>query len=118
MEFEAVAQHEAVVKLVWRYVELADHLRVRLELRVNREQRVGHHIAVIAGPIGRRPDRVEHLDVGWWNEAQCLLVRGGGPYRPRQHRGAERGGGRRLPELAAGQIGHAASRTPVVIAVA
>ncbi len=69
MEFEAVAQHEVIAELVRRFVELADHLRVRLELRVNREQRVEHHVAVIAGHIGRRPDRVEHLDVGLWNEA-------------------------------------------------
>jgi hypothetical protein len=72
MKFEPVAQHEAVVEIVRRDLEPVDHLRVRLELRVDREQRVEDHIAVIARNIGRRPDRIEHLHIGLRDKSQRL----------------------------------------------
>ena len=72
MEFEAVAQRETVVELVRRDLELADHLGLRPELGVDREQRVEHHVAVVAGDVGRRPDRIEHLHIGLRDKAQGL----------------------------------------------
>jgi hypothetical protein len=44
MKFEAAAQLEAVEQLVGRDAVVVDHLRMRLELGVEREQRIEHHV--------------------------------------------------------------------------
>src|SRR3546814_15977916 len=46
------------------------HLRLRLQILVEREQRVVDHIAVVAGDIGRRPDRVDVLEIGVRNDLE------------------------------------------------
>ena len=42
---------------------IANHLRLRLELEVEGEQRVEHHVGVIARDIGGRPHRVENAQI-------------------------------------------------------
>ena len=74
VEFEPVAQREAVEELVRRDAEIADHLRMRLELRVERKQRVEHHVAVVARDVRCRPDRIEHMQIRLGDEPQRLRV--------------------------------------------
>jgi len=92
VKFEPVAQHETVIEFVRRFLGTLDHLRVRLELRVDREQRVEHHVTVIAGDVGRRPDRIEHPHIGLRDEAQGLVVGALGPGTQTQAREARRPG--------------------------
>ena len=57
-------------------VVLADgalgHLRLRLVVAVEAEQRVEYQEAVIARLVGRGPDRIEHGEVGLGHELQYL----------------------------------------------
>src|SRR5271166_5656007 len=48
-----------------------DHLRLRLEILIERKQRVEDQIAEIAGDIGGRPNRVDAAQIGLRDEAQC-----------------------------------------------
>ena len=73
MPFQAVAQGEAVGQLVVAGRPAIDHLRLRLEVLVEREQRVEDQIAEIARDIGGRPDRVDAAQIGLRNEPQGLL---------------------------------------------
>ena len=84
MPFQAVAQDEAVGQLVVADRPAIDHLRLRLEILVEREQRVEDQIAEIAGDIGRRPDRVDAAQIRLRDEAQGLR-RGLGLCRRRGH---------------------------------
>ncbi len=76
VKFEPVAQGEVVQQLVCRNAEIADHLRLRLEFRVECEQRVEHHVGVIAGHIGRGPVGVEDAQIVAHDEAQGGWVGG------------------------------------------
>jgi hypothetical protein len=103
MKAEPVAQFELISELIRRDAVIADHLRMRREFGVDREQVVEHAIAVVAGDVGGGPDRIENAQVGLRDEAQCLpVVRGAG--RPVRHRYGERSRRRRLAEIAAGQM--------------
>ena len=61
---EARAQRECEGELVGRSLVLLDHLRLDFALRIHREQCVVDHVAVIAGDVGRSPDRIDDLQVG------------------------------------------------------
>ena len=87
---EAVAQREGVLHPVLRDAVLVDHLGAHLQLLVGAEQRVIHQVGVVARDVGRRPHRVEDLEVGLGHEAERaarFLGRGAG--------GCEAGGGGR-----------------------
>ena len=49
-----------------------NHLRLRRELLVHREQRVPDHVAVVAHDVGRGPDRIEHLEIRVHDRADRL----------------------------------------------
>src|ERR1700751_398012 len=66
---------------------------MRLELGVERKQRVEYHIAVIARDVGGRPDRIEHAQIRLGDKAQGLLI-GGPPAPARSEAGAGRPPGR------------------------
>ena len=63
-ELETVAELESVAELVVRDAPFADHLRLRVEIRVHGEERVVDHGAVIGGDVRGRPNRVEHAKIG------------------------------------------------------
>ena len=73
MPFQAVAQDEAVGQLVVAGSPAIDHLRLRLEILVERKQRVEHQVAEIARDIGGRPDRVDAPQIRLRDKAQGLL---------------------------------------------
>ena len=104
MKAEPVAQLELIGELVGRDAVLADHLRMRRELGVDREQRVEHHVAVIAGDVGGRPDRVEHAQIRLRDKAQGLRVGRAGP-RAKTVGGERRrpGGDRRIRDVSSGE---------------
>ena len=80
VEFQAVAQREGPGELVGRDGPGVDHLRLDLEVSVQRKQRVVDHVAVVADDEGRGPDRIEDLQVRMHDHAQRLgLLCGGGP---------------------------------------
>ncbi len=60
--FQAVAQGEGPGELVGADRPAVDHLRLDLQLVVEREQRVVDHVAVVSGDQRRGPDRVEDLE--------------------------------------------------------
>ena len=70
VELEPVAQREGPGELVGRDVPLVDHLRLDLQVVVEREQRVVDHVAVVAHDEGRGPDRIEDLEVRVHDHAQ------------------------------------------------
>src|SRR5262252_911762 len=72
MKAEPVAQLELIGELVGRYGVLANHLRVRRELGIDREQRIEHHVAVVAGDVCGGPNRVENAQIRLRNKAQSL----------------------------------------------
>jgi len=72
VKFEPIAQCKVVNQLVGRDAVIADHLRVRLEFGIEREQRVEHHVGVIARGIGGRPHRVEDAQIVPHDQAQGL----------------------------------------------
>jgi hypothetical protein len=49
---------------------------MRRKLRVDCKQRVEYHVAVIAGDVRGRPDRVEHPQIRLRNKAQGFRVGG------------------------------------------
>jgi hypothetical protein len=63
VKFEPIAQCKVVNQLVGRDAVIADHLRVRLEFGIEREERVEDHVGVIAGGIGGRPHWVEDAQI-------------------------------------------------------
>ncbi|MNC86852.1 hypothetical protein D3C83_25380 [compost metagenome] len=73
MEFQPVAQRERVGQLVRAEFPLVHHLRLDLELRIDREERVIDHVAVVARDIRGGRDRIEDAQVGLGNELQYLL---------------------------------------------
>ena len=87
MPFEAVAQCKGVAELVGALRPAVDHLRLRLEILVEREQRVEDEVAEIACDVGRRPDRIDAAQVGLRDEAQGLRrrLRPGRQRRRAQH---------------------------------
>ena len=72
MEAEPVAQPELISELVGRNAVVADHLRVRRELGVDREQRVEHHVAVVSRDVCGRPHRIEDAQIRLGDKAQRL----------------------------------------------
>ena len=60
---EPVAQLEGPGELVVAHRPALDHLRLRLELGVEREQRVVDQVAVVADDVGGGPDRIEDLQI-------------------------------------------------------
>src|SRR3984893_6424428 len=71
--FQALAQRESIGQLIAAGCPAIDHLRLRLEVLVEREQRVENQIAEIAGDIRRRPDRVDAPEIRLRDEAERLL---------------------------------------------
>ena len=62
VEFQPVAQRQVPLALPSLLDDVAgDHLRLRLELRVDAVQRVEHHEPVVAGDVGGGPDRIEEV---------------------------------------------------------
>ena len=74
MPFEAVAQGELPGQLVVAGCPLVDHLRLRLQVLVEREQGVEDHVAEISGDVRGGPDRVEAAQIRLRDEAQRLLL--------------------------------------------
>src|ERR1700704_37199 len=72
MKAEPVAQLELIGELVGRKAVVADHLRVRRELGVDREQRVEYHVGVVPRDIRGRPHRVEDAQIRLGDKAQSL----------------------------------------------
>ena len=88
---QAVAQREGVGQVVVADLVAVDHLRLDLEILVQREQRIVDHIAVVAADIGRGPDRIDDLQIGMHHHAQRVLLSAGRrrarhEQRHRQHR--------------------------------
>ncbi len=73
VEFETVAQGEGPGELVVAHLPRVDHLRLDLEIAVQREQRVVDHVAVVADDVGGRPDRIEDLEIGVVDHSQSRL---------------------------------------------
>jgi hypothetical protein len=73
VEFEPVAQGEGPGQLVRRGRPLVDHLRLDLEVAVQREQRVVDHVAVVAHDVGGGPDRIEDLEIRMVDDAEGRL---------------------------------------------
>ncbi|WKL24305.1 hypothetical protein Q1M63_01280 (plasmid) [Sinorhizobium meliloti] len=73
MPFQAVAQGEAIGLLVFRQGHVLDHLRLWLEVLVERIERVVDHEAVHLHEVGGRAHRVEHLEVGARHHLQRSL---------------------------------------------
>ena len=69
MEFEPFAQREAPQALIRAHAPLVHHLRLHPALLVGAEQRVVHHVAMVAGHVLRGPDRVEDVQVGVRHDA-------------------------------------------------
>ena len=80
---EAVAQREGVGELVRALGVSLDHLRLDLALLVHREEGVVDHVAVVAGDVGRGPDRIDDLEVRMHHDLQRRLR-----LRERSRRGA------------------------------
>jgi hypothetical protein len=97
--FEPVAQNEPIDQLVVAGGPAIDHLRLRLEILVERKERVEDQIPEIAGHIGRRPDRVDAAQISLRDEAQGLRPRLATP-RSRGESQSERYRGSRRPEYA------------------
>ena len=78
------AQLEGVGLAVGRDVGLAHHLRLWLEVRIDAEQRVVHHRAVVGRHVLCGPDRVQHAEITVRHHARL-------PWRPRLRTRATRG---------------------------
>ena len=70
---EAVAQLEGPGELIVAHRPALDHLRLDLELAVEREQRVVDQVAVVAHDVGSRPDRIEDLQIRVHDHPQRLV---------------------------------------------
>jgi hypothetical protein len=70
MELKPVPQSENVGELVVAYRPVLNHLRLRPELAVHREQRVINHVAEVAGDVDPRPVWIEDRKIGMRNEPQ------------------------------------------------
>ena len=80
MEFQPVAQGEGPGELVVGGRPLVDHLRLDLEIAVQREQRVVDQVAVVAHDVRGGPDRIDDLQVGVIDDPQRRLrLRGARP---------------------------------------
>ena len=91
-EFEPVAQLERPHQIVRADGIGIDHLRLRRQRRVEREQHVVDHVAVVAGDVRRREERVEDLEIGLWHEAQHRVsARRNGAGRERREAQAQHG---------------------------
>jgi hypothetical protein len=93
MPFETGAQREMPGELVVADRPLVDHLRLRLEILIEREQRIEDEIAEIASDIGGRPDRVDASEIGLRDEAQRLRrrLRPAARAEPERHRQCQDG---------------------------
>ena len=90
VKLESRAQLERPVEAVGALRIALDHLRLRHELAVQREQRVVNHVAVIAGDVVRGLNGVQDLEVGLRHDAQhrlCVRARTGQDQRKRARRG-------------------------------
>ena len=79
MPLQPVAQDEAVAQLVVAGSPAIDHLRLRLEILVEREQRIEDQVTKIARDIGGRPNRVDAAQIRLRNEPQGFLRSALGP---------------------------------------
>ena len=86
MEAEAVAQRKLPDQAVALDRVALDHLRMRLEIRVQAVQQVVDHVAVVAGDVRRGPHRIERCEVRVRNEAQFALRLSTNDARRREHR--------------------------------
>jgi len=77
MEQQAVAQGEGVGELVVAHFPAFEHLRLDLQLVVDRQQRVVDHVAVVAHDIGSCPKRIDDLDVRMHDDFEGLRRRDG-----------------------------------------
>ena len=86
--FKPITQFESVGQLVVADRPALDHLRLRMVGAVEREQRVVHHVAVVAGNVDAGPMRIDDRQIGMRHKAQHA-ARGLRPRR--QRRDEERG---------------------------
>ena len=76
VELQAIAEREGVRFLVVGHAPLVDHLRFDVTVVVQPEQGVVDQQTVVAGHVGRRPDRIEDLEVAMQDDTRRLR-RGG-----------------------------------------
>ncbi len=74
MERQAVAQRERVDLAVIAHCPLVDHLRLRIEVAIEREERVVDHHAVDARDRLGGPERIQRADVGVHGDTQHLRL--------------------------------------------
>ncbi len=89
MPLQTIAQDEAVGQLIVAGIPAIDHLRLRLEILVEREQRIEHQITEISRDIGCRPDRIDASQIRLRDEPQSLLRSALGPPDRRHDHGEE-----------------------------
>jgi hypothetical protein len=82
MPFQAFAQAKRVGDLVVRDAPGLNHLRLDLQVGIQRKQRVVNHVPVIAHDVGRGPYRIDDFQIRVIHHAQCDLGEGKG----RSHR--------------------------------
>ncbi len=107
MPFEAGAKFEGPSHRAGVVIVAVDHLRFRVALAVDAEQRVVDHAAVIGGHVRRRPDRVVAGNVAvehGANRARRRRPRLG--HRQRRGRHGRHRGGRALENCASRNLGH------------
>ena len=106
MPLQALAQLEGPGELVVAHRPALDHLRPRLELGIEREQRVVDEIAVIADDVGGCPDRIDDLEIRLHDDFQRLAGLGLGRRCGEQRDGGEQGTTQHegLPQLMAGGV--------------
>ena len=89
MPLQALAQLEGPGELVVAHRPALDHLRPRLELGVEREERVVDQVAVVADDVGRRPDRIDDLEIRVHDDLQRLARLGVDGRRGEQRNGGK-----------------------------
>ena len=94
VEAQPLAQGEAVGAAILAHGPALDHLRLRLELVVAREERVVDHHAVDAGDGLRGPEGIERADIRMHDDFQRLLLLRGGGHRRREEAEGEGAAGK------------------------
>ena len=88
---EPVAQLEGPGELVVAHRPALDHLRLRLELGVEREQLVVDQVAVVAHDVGGGPHRIDNLEIRMHHDLDRLgLLRERGPRQQKGRKSEER----------------------------
>ena len=104
VEEQALAQGDRDAAAILLDRVALGHLRLGTEFGVRAVEGVVHHVAVVAGDVGRGPDRVEAGEVGLRHEFQHPAGRGLRDREARQRRGSRRR--RRRSEQGSAMHGH------------